>query len=315
MQGRPIKVDETRQEVTPHGTSALPVSMDRQQVSDAGCRGIPHWHYEVQIVRMIQGEAEFVTPAGRVYLNTGDGIFLNSGVLHEIRQAGNGDGVYICVNFAPTFLSEDRKSTIYRDYVAPLVASEALQAIALREEPWHREILDTLLELARVHDRQDYGYEIEMKQHLCKIWRLMVLHNRNCTERSAVVSFADKQRARVMINFIQQNYRSHIMLVDIASAGHVSNGECCRIFQRMGLPSPIVYLKRTRVAQSTKLLACTALDVMEIAFQCGFESSSYFAKCFKKEMNCTPVEYRQAHRKSCSIPESYGVEDIMGGTI
>lgn len=312
MQGRPIQVDERLQELTPHGTTGFPVSMDEQHVSSADCRDIPHWHYEIQIVRMLRGCAEFVTPMGRVRLKPGEGVFLNSGVLHEIRQDGTEDGVYVCVNFAPTFLAEDQKSTIYRDYIAPLVASDALQVLPLRDEPWHREILDTLLELARVDEEQNYGYEIEMKQLLCRIWRVLVLNNRHCTERASVVSFADKQRARVMINFIQENYRSRIMLADIAGAGHVSNGECCRVFQRMGLPSPIEYLRRTRIAQSAKLLCCTALDIMEVAFESGFESSSYYAKCFKKEMSCTPVEYRQAHRKSCAVPKAYDVSDTGG---
>ena len=303
MQGRPIRVDETLQELTPHGTNTFPVSMDEQHVTDVGCCNIAHWHYEIQIVRMIEGEALFCTPGHEFCLHAGEGIFLNSGVLHEVRRSGESNGVYICVNFSPSILSADANSTIYRDYVAPLTGSESMQAFALRGESWHQEILALLPELAAINDRQEYGYELEMKILLCRIWHLIVVNNRNYAEKAAVVSFADKQRARILTNFIQQNYRRRLTLADIAAAGHVSAGECCRIFQRTGLPSPIVYLKQTRVAQSAKLLTCTNLDVMEIAFQSGFESSSYYAKCFKKEMNCTPGEYRQTHRKNYTIAD------------
>ena len=84
-----------------------------------------------------------------------------------------------------------------------------------------------------------------------------------------------------------------ISLKDIADAAHISKGECCRIFKRIQHTTPFLYLISFRVAQSVKLLSTTDYSVAEIAQQVGFGSSSYYNECFKKEMGCTPSQYRK----------------------
>jgi AraC family L-rhamnose operon regulatory protein RhaS len=37
----------------------------------------------------------------------------------------------------------------------------------------------------------------------------------------------------------------------------------------------------------------TLLSVTEIALACGFNTSQYFATCFRKYSGCTPNDYRQ----------------------
>ena len=297
MKHRPIQVDSTLQELTAHGTDGFPMSMDEQQVSGAGCSQIRHWHYEVQIALMTKGSAIFETPAGRYLLHTGEGIFLNSGVLHQVLPTAEPDSVYICANFRPELIYGQTDSVIRRDYVEPLLSSADLQSFALRDEPWHQEVLQTLRELAAVHDAQEYGYELVLKMLLCRIWHLILVHNRIHTEKVAAVSFADKQRVKLLKNYIHQNYMDHICLADISNAGHISRSECCRVFRRTGEPTPILYLKQYRISQSVKLLAFTDLSIAEVAWQTGFESSSYYAECFKKEMGCTPNEYRAKFAK------------------
>ena len=93
-----------------------------------------------------------------------------------------------------------------------------------------------------------------------------------------------------------------ITLNAIAEAAHISRGECCRVFQRTDRISPFAYLRSYRIHQAEKLLLYTSLSVSEIAFQTGFESSSYFIACFKKELHCTPLEYRQNRYETSFAP-------------
>lgn len=302
MKCRPIAVDNTLQELTQHGTDDFPMSMDEQRVAEEGCRRIRHWHYEVQIALVTQGSAIFETPSDRFLIQAGEGVFLNSGVLHEVIPTAEADSVYICVNFKPELIYGQADNVIRRDYVEPVLSSTALQAFALRQEPWQQEILRLLSEMASVNERQEYGYEIVLKMLLCRIWHLILVNNRLQTEKIAAVSFADKQRMKQLKGFIHQNYMEHITLADIAGAGHISRGECCRVFRRAEQTTPILYLKRYRISQSIKLLSCTNLSISEVAYQAGFESGSYFTECFKRETGCTPNEYRARHAKKYTVP-------------
>lgn len=301
MKCRPIAVDNTLQELTQHGTDEFPMSMDEQRVSVEGCSQIRHWHYEVQIALMTRGSAIFETPSGRYLLHTGEGIFINSGVLHQVIPTADANSVYICVNFRPELIGGQAGDVVQRDYVAPVLSSTALQSFALRDEPWQEEILETLRQLAIVNDAQEYGYEIMLKILLFRIWHSILVNNRVQTEKIATMSFADKQRIKLLKSFIHHNYSEHISLADIAAAGHISRGECCRVFRRAEQTTPILYLKQHRISQSAKLLACTDLSISEVAYQAGFESGSYYTECFKKEMGCTPLEYRAQHSKTNEI--------------
>ncbi|MGE9271474.1 MAG: helix-turn-helix domain-containing protein [Verrucomicrobiales bacterium] len=56
--------------------------------------------------------------------------------------------------------------------------------------------------------------------------------------------------------------------------------------------TPTEWLNRERIERACLLLATTRLSVLEIALDCGFESSSYFHKCFRETMRTTPRLYR-----------------------
>ncbi len=67
-------------------------------------------------------------------------------------------------------------------------------------------------------------------------------------------------------------------------------GTLCR---KLTGESPAVYLNRLRIRKSRKLLGNTDLSVTDIAFECGFSSSQYFAKTFRRFQGHEPTHYRR----------------------
>lgn len=301
MKFRPIFVDSDLQELTEHGTADFPMSMDEQQVSLEHCGQVLHWHYEIQIAVVTKGSILFKTSDSEFLVKCGQGIFFNSGCLHEAISTEDKNSVYVCVNFHPKLISGHSNSAIQRDYVDPLIFSTKMQVIPLCSADWHDEICQLVLEMARVNDAQQYGYEIELKILLCRIWINLLKNNRPLIEIKAAVTFSEKQRLKTLQNFIHKNYMERISLMDIADTVHISRGECCRIFARILHTTPFRYLINYRISQSLKLLSTTDLSILEISAQTGFGSSSYFTECFKKEMLCTPIEYRKQAKHTKKI--------------
>ena len=297
MKCRPITVDDSLQELTQHGTRDFPVSMDRQVVSDEHHGGIRHWHEEIQIALVTEGEVVFRAEEQEIHLCAGQGFFVNSGVHHEAHPTERGDGVYICVNFLPNVIFGQADSVVRRDYVDPVLYCDSLRSFPLLDQPWHQEICGLLRELGEVEDAAEYGYEIRMTILLRQIWHLIVVNNREKIEQRSNVSFSDRQRMRALQTYIHKHYMEQIALADIAAAGHISRGECCRVFKRVEKRSPVQYLTRFRLEQSLKLLSSTELSVQEIARQVGFGTGSYFTEKFREEMQCTPTEYRRKNRE------------------
>ena len=52
------------------------------------------------------------------------------------------------------------------------------------------------------------------------------------------------------------------------------------------------FIRLVRLRKSKTLLSTTNLSINEIAEEVGFNSASYFIRCFSKEYHCTPLEFR-----------------------
>ncbi|MGN1005505.1 MAG: helix-turn-helix transcriptional regulator [Aristaeellaceae bacterium] len=59
----------------------------------------------------------------------------------------------------------------------------------------------------------------------------------------------------------------------------------------MGI-SPMEALLRHRLCVAQKLLAETNLPLREISSMCGFNSESYFSRCFRRMYGCAPGSFR-----------------------
>ena len=54
----------------------------------------------------------------------------------------------------------------------------------------------------------------------------------------------------------------------------------------------IQYLTNYRLEKSIEYLHHSSHSITDIALLCGFNSSSYFTEVFRRELRCTPSEYK-----------------------
>lgn len=94
---------------------------------------------------------------------------------------------------------------------------------------------------------------------------------------------------------MNKHFKEKITLEDIANHFHVNKSYLSAIFkQEMGRSfTERLTLLRIREAKTAK---DTALNLTNIAYQCGFSDQSYFSKVFRKVEGLTPKEYRKQKR-------------------
>lgn len=104
-----------------------------------------------------------------------------------------------------------------------------------------------------------------------------------------------------LCNYLEAHYREDINLSDLSRATNRTPEYLCSIFKKsLGIPI-ITYLNNLRVAQSRLLLErYPELTVAQIGEMCGFNSSSYFGKVFKKVCSITPQQFRISRFSSLS---------------
>ena len=66
-----------------------------------------------------------------------------------------------------------------------------------------------------------------------------------------------------------------------------------RVFRRNFRCTVVEAINRERIRHSCRLLENPLLPVKEAGFESGFNDDAYFRRCFRREMGCSPREYRR----------------------
>ena len=72
---------------------------------------------------------------------------------------------------------------------------------------------------------------------------------------------------------------------------HMSRTQLHRKLKAISGMSASEFIRSQRLKLAIRLLEESDASISEIAYQVGFNTPSYFSKCFKVEYNCTPNEY------------------------
>lgn len=104
------------------------------------------------------------------------------------------------------------------------------------------------------------------------------------------------QRLAPAIRYLEQHYREHVQLAELAEVCKLSSTQVNRLFQRLLRMSPTEYLLAMRLQEARRLLTSTELPVSAIAVNTGFFDQSHFTKRFRKLTGMTPTQFRKAFR-------------------
>ncbi len=94
------------------------------------------------------------------------------------------------------------------------------------------------------------------------------------------------------LEYLYGNSRQKISVGEIAQQVNMSPSHFNRLFKAETGMSPAQYLFDIRMEKAKKLLLAGHKPIVDIAVECGFGSSAYFAERFFKKFKMTPSEYR-----------------------
>lgn len=96
-----------------------------------------------------------------------------------------------------------------------------------------------------------------------------------------------------VLRYLEQNYATPLTLLNISEELGTDRFALCRAYKRERGVTVMEDLNRIRIAKAKRFLRHSSDSVSEIGKQCGFESPSYFGKCFKDATGITPTDYRR----------------------
>lgn len=294
MQITDIPIDPRGMEITRHGSPDFPLAVYRSVLSRNVLGFIDwHWHEELQFCLVTAGAVLFSVSGSQYRLDTGDGIFVNSGYLHMARPL-NEESTYLCVDAHPTLLRLFHGSAMDKRYVEPWLQNAALTHMPLCASiPWQQEILAGVTELETLHTQAAFGYEYAVCAKLAEAWLCLLSHSGALPRQGSLQRNAATQR---ILLYLHSHFREEISLEDIAQEVSFSRNECCRLFKSVTGETIFAHLQRCRLEHALRLLRQSELSVSDIAAECGFGSVSHFIALFRRELGTTPLQYRKSAR-------------------
>lgn len=276
-----------KQDVT-HGTWDYPFQVHHTQLTN-GLDLYPHVHDELEITCITQGGGIFSINNHSYHVKKGDLLIIPPDSIHLARPAEYTPASFDSIVFSPYCFCISENNRIYSKYIAPILNRHLFFPEHLdRSEAWHEEVWELAMEI-RQNSLLTDG-ELLCQSSLFKLWYLLFQHcltgNSNFDMRSL--------RLKDSIDYMHAHFSEYITITDLASIANMSEGHFSRTFKEYMKVSPLDYLIQIRINESAKLLQKSDLLIGEIALSCGFNDLSYFGKCFKKEKNCTPREYRRS---------------------
>lgn len=289
---------EDKKEILPMDSQGFPYICNYSELDAYIEKSFPwHWHSEFEIDYVEEGEVELRTADTMVCVKKGEAFFVNSNVMHDIRAK---DRMKNCKTYAHLFdlhfLSGMYNSIFEQKYIFPILKSKKLQIFVIRPDHYQTLLMmEKILRMIELNVQEPFGYEFEIRSELSRFWCMLLAETETIRSQNIETNGVDIERVKTMMQYIHEHYMERLTLGSIANAANISNRECARCFQRCIGISPVNYLNDYRVRMAAQMLLQTSDSVLTISENCGFSSSSYFARVFHDAMNCTPKEYRRDH--------------------
>lgn len=154
-------------------------------------------------------------------------------------------------------------------------------------EKWHALIDSIIYEVKS----QKKGYDVVVRSYLNIL--LHDLDRINKPEFSIMRINKAEEKLVAFVQLVNDNYLTQRSPKWYADELNISVNYLGRICKRYLLRTPGEVIREEVWKEAQRMLYLTNQSVAEIAYKLGFESASYFSTAFKRDLKCTPEEFRE----------------------
>lgn len=125
-----VVADDEGRELVQHGSALFPIACYEEDLKSYSVAW--HWHEEFEYILAVKGPLAVDVSKARLVLQTGQGVFVNSGVFHAVEQAETGDALLHSGVFHPRLIG-GMDTIFWQKLVHPLLQPGAPAFFLLNE--------------------------------------------------------------------------------------------------------------------------------------------------------------------------------------
>ena len=274
-------------EIEKRGTDDFPFSFYHLDETHPRYEMAAHWHSEIELMRVIEGEFQISLNQNTYTVKKGDIIFINPETIH---QGTAKECIYECIVFHADFLyfeAFDHNSFIRNVLDSECVIKEFFPCGPGEINSSLNKIFDTL---SSNEKSKKFRIISEFYSFFALITELELYSHG--IENNTISGDKKINTLKTILSYLRENYDKPVSLESLSKAVNKSPKYIGCFFKSMTGKTPIEYLNEYRIEKACHKLHRTDMSVTEIAFSCGFSDLSYFIKSFKNKMGMSPGKYR-----------------------
>lgn len=244
-----------------------------------------HWHKEIELLYIIQGSLILTRNGRRTVLNTDDIVVINSEEIHIVDVDDNDRvNAYLVLQLSYEYAKQFYKKldTVFFDIDRDEKAKESLKQ-AMRN-------------LTELNAGDDEFAPLKENVELNKIYYTLLKYCKHQKRVSINKSNnANFRYAKIVIEYIGDNYRDEITLNDMAALVGLSPAYFSKYFKSVTETSFVTYLNTVRLEHALKDLVTSNVSVMDAALENGFPNVKSFISMCKKVYGATPTQCKKKY--------------------
>ncbi len=242
-----------------------------------------HYHKAYEIYFLEMGQHGYLLNDKFIQIYTQDVVMLKPNVRHKSHNTKSYNRT--CVYFTEEFL----RSYYTESALKHLLRCFDKEVISLDKENFFKaqNLLEKIRDMYALND---------FDRIFIHLGNLLELLNGNMDAPRREPALHTTEKMTPVLSYIAEHYKDITHLDEIAARFYVSTPHLCRVFKQTTGMTVSNYINHVKVQEACELLVHTNKNITEIALECGFNSSIYFCKAFKKQLDCTPSEFRNSTR-------------------
>lgn len=262
-----------------------------------------------------EGEMQCQVNQEKVDLEAGEALFINAGQTYRLTRSEKEGCSFFLIQIAGAYLAAGDES-LQEKYITPITEAEAFSWCrfmpSVQEDTDEDILLQALLAAAQTAEGRDTAYELDMKSWMFTAWGSLYKKFMQLAPECKNAVIRERGKLNRMTDYLTAHCNEKLTLASMAEACQVSTGDFCRFFKKHMDMTPFEYLQKCRIWNSMDAVLEKSASMGEIAAANGFTAASYFSETFRKEMGCSPADYRKWYRgltDECPVTAAENEED------
>ncbi|MCK7589608.1 AraC family transcriptional regulator [Subsaxibacter sp. CAU 1640] len=247
-----------------------------------------HFHPEIELVYVNKGQGKRHIGNHLSYFNNSQLILLGSNLPHNgFTDRLTSSGSETLIQFKPDFLGENFFKTPEAYEIAQLF-ERGKKGILFKPDTKKR-VGPKIENLIAYEGFERIVKFLEILDDLSKSKDYTLL---NADGYAFETKLQDSQKIDIVYKHINNNFKSHISLEEIADKVSMTEPAFCRYFKKATGKTFTKLVNEYRVVHATKLLTESQMSITDICFECGFNNFSHFNKLFNEFTGQSASTYR-----------------------